>query len=61
MIFYFIIFGLAVLLIFNVLNDKFCRIMEMKIAEQRKFFRVINFMLFILLVNGYIRVLNVMV
>ncbi|UJL47567.1 hypothetical protein KFZ58_06775 [Virgibacillus sp. NKC19-16] len=61
MIIYFVIFGLAVLLIFNVLNDKFCRIMEMKIADQKKFFRVINFMLVVLLVNGYVRVLNVMV
>ncbi|XGA32981.1 hypothetical protein Vir3643_07075 [Virgibacillus sp. CBA3643] len=58
---YFVIFGLAVLLIFNVLNDKFCKIMEMKLVEQKKFFRVINFMLVVLLVNGYIRVLNVMV
>lgn len=61
MIIYFVVFGLAVLLIFNVLNDKFCRIMEMKIADQKKFFRVINFMLVLLLVNGYVRVLNVMV
>ncbi|WP_373895636.1 hypothetical protein [Virgibacillus sp. CBA3643] len=61
MMIYFVIFGLAVLLIFNVLNDKFCKIMEMKLVEQKKFFRVINFMLVVLLVNGYIRVLNVMV
>ncbi|WP_449354110.1 hypothetical protein ACUL41_12270 [Virgibacillus natechei] len=61
MMIYFVVFGLAVLLIFNVLNDKFCKIMEMKLVEQKKFFRVINFMLVVLLVNGYIRVLNVMV
>ncbi|MBP1968977.1 hypothetical protein J2Z83_001080 [Virgibacillus natechei] len=61
MIIFFGIFGLIVLIIFNLLNDKFCMTMEMEAVERKKFFRVMNIMTVILLINGYIRISNLMV
>lgn len=56
----FIIYAFFVLFIFNSLTHSFCTKSEMEAAKQVKIFRVTNIMIVILLVNAYVRILNVM-
>lgn len=55
----YIIYALAILLIFNSLTHKLCIKMEMNEKKQSSVFRAINMMTMVLLISSYVRVLNV--
>jgi len=55
----YLIFAFIVLFIFNTMSHNFCLKMEMNELKTKKFYKVINIIMVIMLVCSYLRTLNV--